>query len=189
MTRETALPSRLEVKLPADFPPQMESAKVTYHRFGQYSRALDQVRLLLGHRAVERTELQRICAELRIPDDFEVTQISWRPDYDPFFYRQLSRRARRIYLFRQEYIFEVEKAVVVETPQLGHATYIFAKPRSVERFLALYTSTTKDHIRRNRDNAAEKLEFLGRVIRGANPRAWVKEIRQRLGRELMWPRP
>ena len=92
MTRETALPSRLEVKLPADFPPQMESAKVTYHRFGQYSRALDQVRLLLGHRAVERTELQRICAELRIPDDFEVTQISWRPDYDPFFYRQLSRR-------------------------------------------------------------------------------------------------
>ena len=181
VTRETALPSRLEVKLPADFPAQIESAKATYHRFGQYSRALDQVRLLLEHRAVERTELQRICAELRIPGDFEVTQISWRPDYDPFFYRQLSRRARRIYLFRQEYIFDVEKAVVVETPQLGHATYIFAKPRTMERFLALYTSTTKDHIRRNRDNAAEKLGFLGRVIHGANPRAWVKEIRQRLG--------
>ena len=181
VTRETALPSRLEVKLPADFPAQMESAKATYHRFGQYSRALDQVRLLLEHRAVERTELQRICAELRIPGDFEVTQISWRPDYDPFFYRQLSRRARRIYLFRQEYIFDVEKAVVVETPQLGHATYIFAKPRTMERFLALYTSTTKDHIRRNRDNAAERLGFLGRVIHGANPRAWVKEIRQRLG--------
>ena len=181
VTWETALPSRLEVKLPADFPAQMESAKATYHRFGQYSRALDQVRLLLEHRAVERTELQRICAELRIPGDFEVAQISWRPDYDPFFYRQLSRRARRIYLFRQEYIFDVEKAVVVETPQLGHATYIFAKPRTMERFLALYTSTTKDHIRRNRDNAAEKLGFLGRVIHGANPRAWVKEIRQRLG--------
>ena len=114
----------------------MESAKATYHRFGQYSRALDQVRLLLEHRAVERTELQRICAELRIPGDFEVTRISWRPDYDPFFYRQLSRRARQIYLFRQEYIFDVEKAVVVETPQLGHATYIFAKPRTMERFLA-----------------------------------------------------
>ena len=25
------------------------------------------------------------------------------------------------------------------------------------------------------------LDFLGRVIHGANPRAWVKEIRQRLG--------
>ena len=43
-------------------------------------------------------------------------------------------RARRIYLFRQEYIFDVEKAVVVETPQLGHATYIFAKPRSMDTF-------------------------------------------------------
>lgn len=181
VTWEKALPSRMEVRLPADFPQQMQLAKSTYHRFGQCSRALDQVRLLLEHRAVERTELQRICTELRIPGDFEVTQISWRPDYDPFFYRQLSRRARRIYLFRQEYIFDVEKAVVVETPQLGHATYIFAKPRTMERFLALYTSTTKEDIRRNRDNAAEKLGFLGRVIHGANPRAWVKEIRQRLG--------
>jgi hypothetical protein len=32
---------------------------------------------------------------------------------------------------------------VVETPQLGHATYVFAKPRSMESFLALYTKTTK----------------------------------------------
>src|SRR5208282_2548196 len=96
------------------------SAKATYHRFGQYSRALDQIRLCLEHRAVERAELQRMCSELRIPGDFDVAQISWRPDYDPFFYRQLSRRARRIYLFRDEYIFDAEKAVVVETPQLGH---------------------------------------------------------------------
>ena len=119
VTWETALPSRLEVKLPADFQHQMESAKTTYHRFGQYSHALDQIRLRLEHRAVERAELQRMCSEMRIPGDFDVAQINWRPDYDPFFYRQLSRRARRIYLFREEYIFEVEKAVVVETPQLG----------------------------------------------------------------------
>ena len=103
------------------------------------------------------------------------------PDYDPFFYRQLSRRARRIYLFRDEYIFDVEKAVVVETPQLGHATYVFAKPRSMDTFLALYTKITKDDIRRNRNNAAERLGFLGRVIHGTNPRAWLKEVRQRVG--------
>ena len=48
VTWETALPSRLEVKLPSDFQQQLESAKTTYHRFGQYSRALDQIRLLLG---------------------------------------------------------------------------------------------------------------------------------------------
>jgi len=181
VTWETALPSRLEVKLPSDFHLQMESAKTTYHRFGQYSRALDQIRLCLEHRAVERAELQRMCSEMRIPGDFDVAQISWRPDYDPFFYRQLSRRARRIYLFREEYIFDVEKAVVVETPQLGHATYVFAKPRNMDTFLALYIKITKDDIRRNRNNAAERLSFLGRVIHGTNPRAWLKEVRLRVG--------
>ncbi len=98
VTWETALPSRLEVKLPPDFHLQLESAKTAYHRFGQYSRALDQIRLCLEHRAVERADLQRMCSEMHMPGDFDVAQISWRPDYDPFFYRQLSRRARRIYL-------------------------------------------------------------------------------------------
>ena len=92
VTWETALPSRLEVKLPADFQQQLETAKTTYHRFGQYSRALDQIRVCLNHRAVERAELQQMCSELHVPGDFDVAQISWRPDYDPFFYRQLSRR-------------------------------------------------------------------------------------------------
>ena len=181
VTWETALPSRLEVKLPSDFHLQMESAKTTYHRFGQYSRALDQIRLCLEHRAVERAELQRICSEMRIPGDFDIAQISWRADYDSFFYRQLARRARRIYLFREEYIFDVEKAVVVETPQLGHATYVFAKPRNMDTFLDLYTKITRDDIRRNRNNAAEQLGFLGRVIHGTNPRVWLKEVRQSIG--------
>ncbi|MGC2324901.1 MAG: hypothetical protein WA463_19860, partial [Terriglobales bacterium] len=138
----------------------------------------------LEHRAIERTELGRMCSGLRIPSDFDITQISWRPDYDSFFYRQLSCRTRRIYLFRGEYIFDLEKAVVVETPQLGHATYVFAKPRSMEGFLALYTRITKEDIRRNRDNVGERLGFLGRVIHGTNPRAWLKEMRQRLGEKI-----
>jgi hypothetical protein len=174
----------LEIKLPSNFQQQMETARTTYHRLGQYSRALDQIRLCLEHRAVERADLERMCSVLRLPGDFDVAQISWRADYDPFFYRQLSRGAHRIYLFRDEYIFEVEKAVVVETPQLGHATYVFAKPRNMESFLALYTRITKDDIRRNRNNAAERLGFLGRVIHGTNPRAWLKEVRQRIGERL-----
>ena len=184
VTFETALPSRLEVKLPVDFQQQLDNARTTHHRFGQYSRALDQIRLRLEHRAVERVELERMCFELRLPGDFDVAQISWRPDYDPFFYRQLSRRSRRLYLFRDEYIFDVEKSVVVETPQLGHATYVFGKPRSMDSFLALYTRITKDDIRRNRSNTAERLRFLGRVIHGTNPRAWLKEVRQRVGEKI-----
>ncbi len=180
---ETALPSRLAVNFPADFPQQLENARTAYHRFGQYSRALDQIRFCLEHRAIERAELERMCSGLRIPGDFDIAQISWRPDYDPFFYRQLARHARRIYLFRNEYVFDVENAVVVETPQLGHATYIFAKPRSMETFLAQYTKTTKNNIRRNRDNIAAQLGFLGRIIHGTDPRAWLKEVRQRVGEQ------
>jgi hypothetical protein len=70
-----------------------------------------------------------MCSELRIPGDFDVAQISWRPDYDPFFYRQLSRRARGIYLFRDEYIFDVEKAVVVDT--LSLAMQLMSSPNPV----------------------------------------------------------
>lgn len=181
---ETALPSRLQVQLPSDVEQQLEIAKTTYRRFGQYSRALDQIRLCLEHRAVEKPELERMCSELRIPRDFDIAQISWRPDYDAFFYRELSRRARRIYLFRGEYIFDLEKVVVIETPQLGHATYVFAKPRSMEGLLTLYTRITKEDIRRNRDNVGERLGFLGRVIHGTNHGAWLRDVLQRLGEKI-----
>jgi hypothetical protein len=136
---------------------------------------------------IEKAELQRMCGELRLPSDFDIAQISWRPDYDAFFYDQLSRRAGRIYLFRGEYIFDLEKAVVIETPQLGHATYVFAKPRDMESFLVLYTQTAKEDIRRNRDNVGERLGFLGRVIHGVDPRAWLKEMGQRLGEKVDFP--
>lgn len=184
VTWETALPSRLEAKLPGDFQQRLDAARTSHHRFGQYSQALDQIRLRLEHRPFEKTELERMCSELRLPSDFDVSQISWRPDYDPFCYRQLSCRARRVYLFRNEYIFDVEKAVIVETPQLGHATYVFATPRSMDSFLVLYSRVTKDDIRRNSNNAAERLGFLGRVIHGANPRAWLKEVQQSIGERI-----
>lgn len=178
---ETALPSRVEVKLPDEIQEQLDTARTAYRRFGQYSAALDRVRARIECQAVEKTELERICSELRIPGDFDVAQINWRPDYDPFFYRQLSRRARRIYLFRNEYIFDLERAVVAETPQLGHATYIFAKPKSMEAFLATYTRITKDDIRHNRENVAARLGFQARVIHGVDPRAWFADLKRRVG--------
>jgi hypothetical protein len=51
----------------------------------------------------------------------------------------------------------------------------------MDTFLALYIKITKDDIRRNRNNAAERLSFLRRVIHGTNPRAWLKEVRERVG--------
>jgi hypothetical protein len=80
-----------------------------------------------------------------------------------------SRVERAAYLFRDEYIFDLERALVAETPQLGHATYIFSKPRSIDGFLATYTQITKDDIRHNRDNVATRLGFRWRVIHGVEP--------------------
>ena len=142
VTWETALPSRLNVKVPPDFPQQVETARATHHRFGQYSRALDQIRLLLQHRAVEKAELAQICSRLRLPGDFDVAQISWRADYDAFFYGQLDRRTRRIYLFRDEYIFDLEKAVVVETPQARTRDLRF---RQAEKYGWLPGAVHQDH--------------------------------------------
>ena len=87
-------------------------------------------------------------------------------------------------MFREEYIFDLEKAAVVETPQLGHATYLFARPRVMEQFLAAYIRTTKEDIRHNRGNIAEILGFLGRIIHGVNPRAWVTELKSKIGERV-----
>jgi hypothetical protein len=178
---ESALPSRMRVNLPANIQEHVVTAKKTFHRFGQYSRAIEQLRLRIDREPVEKRELDRILGQLGVPADFDVAQITWRPDYDPFFYRQLAKRACRLFLFRDEYLFETSAGVAVETPQLGHATYLFTKPASMESFLALYTKVTKEDIRRNRDNVAARLSFVGRIVHGANPRSWLTELRARFG--------
>ena len=178
---EMALPSRIRVKLPVDIAEQLETARRSYHRFGEFSEALSQIRDRIEHQPIERGQLRSLCWSLGIPGDFDVAQVSWKPDYDHFFYRQLCRRARRLYLFRDEYLFELESGIAAETPQLGHATYLFSKPRTIEGFLAAYTHATKEAIRENRANLAERLGFLGRVVHGSNPKIWLRALKQHFG--------
>jgi len=178
---ETALPSRIEVALPSDIAEQIADARRTHHRFGEFADALDLIRTRIESAPVERADLQKLCAELGIPGDFDVSLITWKPDYDAFCYKQLCKRARGLYLFRSEYIFDLERAVVVETPQLGHETYLFSKPINLTEFLAVYGSVTKEDIRHDRGNVAERLGFLGRLIHGLSPRGWLKELKVRLG--------
>jgi hypothetical protein len=178
---ETALPSRIHVKVSANIAEQIEAARKSYHRFGEFSDALGQIRARIEREPMERQQLRSLCWDLGMPGDFDIAQINWHPDYDAFFYHQLSRRARRLYLFRDEYIFDLPRVILVETPQLGHATYLFSKPQSMEAFLAVYTATTKEAIRQNRANVAEHLGFLGRVVHGSNPRVWLRALKARLG--------
>jgi hypothetical protein len=178
---ETALPSRIEVTLPSNIAEQIAEARKTHHRFGEFSETLDLIRARIEGAPVERADLQKLCAELGMPVDFDVMLITWKPDYDAFYYKQLCKRARRLYLFRSEYIFDLERAVIVETPQLGHATYLFSKSFNMTGFLALYRNVTKEDIRYNRNNVAERLGFLGRLIHGLSPAGWLKELKLRFG--------
>jgi hypothetical protein len=54
----------------------------------------------------------------------------------------------------------------------------------MQGFLALYARITKEDIRRNPDSVGERLGFLGRIIHGINPTAWLKEMRPRLGEKV-----
>lgn len=181
ITWETALPSRIETTVPVNIAEQINEARHIHHRFGQFASALDRIRARTESAPIERAELQTLCAGLGIPSDFDVGLITWKADYDAFYYRQVCKRARRVYLFRSEYIFDCEKAAIVEIPQLGHATYLFSKPRSMTEFLALYVGATREDILQNRSNVAERLGFLGRIIHGLKPQAWLKELKVRLG--------
>jgi hypothetical protein len=178
---ETALPSCIEVLPPADIADQITEARQTHHRFGQFADTLDQIRSRVESRPLAKADLQKPCAALGIPGGFDLRLITWKPDYDAFYYRQLCKRACRVYLYRSEYIFDCESGVLVETPQLGHATYLFSKPARVPEFLAIYRSVTKDDIRRNRNNVAARLGFLGRLIHGHNQRVWLNELKTCLG--------
>jgi hypothetical protein len=181
---KTALPSRIEVALPSNVAEQVAEARKTHHRFGEFSEALDLIRMRIESVPVERAALQKLCAELGIPADFDISLITWKPDCDAFYYKQLSKHARRLYLFQSEYIFDLERAVIAETPQLGHATYLFSKPINMTEFLTLYGRVTKDDIRRNRGSLAERLGFLGRLIHGLSPQRWLKDLKLRMGESV-----
>jgi hypothetical protein len=178
---ETALPSRIEISLPADLRDALDAARKTYTRFGQYFDSIQGIRARIEREPLEREDLQRLCNQGRIPSDFDIAQISWKPDYDSFFYNQLRKRSRKLFLFRDEYIFELEHAIVVEVPEQGHATYVFSRPSNLDAWVADYSRTARDDIRRNRNNVAERLGFIGRVMHGRNPRTWLPELRAKIG--------
>jgi hypothetical protein len=105
---QSSLPSRTEITLPSSITEQISEARKTHHRFGQFATALGEIRSRVESAPTERGDLEKFCATLGMPGDFDVGLITWKPDYDAFYYQQLRRRARCLYLFRSEYIFDLE---------------------------------------------------------------------------------
>lgn len=180
-TWETALPSRIEISLPEDLEHALKTAQRTHHRFGQYSDWINAIRRRIETVPMEKSELERLAAAEGIPSDFDVAQINWKADYDSYYYRQLFKRAKSLYLYSDQYIFLTDNAVIVETPQAGHATYIFSAPSNMESFLRGYAQTTKQAIRTNQGNCAEQLGFLARIVHGSHHQQWLNDLRKWLG--------
>lgn len=178
---ETALPSRTELTIPDGLEDEILKARAAHTRFGQYWKQIDRLRAHVEQIPTERDELRRLCWKQGLPGDFDVEQITWRPDYDDYYHEQLNKRARTMYLFRNEYIFDLEKAVVVEVPQAGHATYVFSKPPDVKSWVWQYAKTNRQDVRLNRNNIAESLGFLGRVVHGKTKSEWLRELCLRTG--------
>ncbi len=178
---ETALPSTTEITIPAEVHESILQARNAQSRFGRYFDEIDRLRWHVHQIPTECDELRRRCWGYGLPGDFDVKQITWRPDYDQYYYDELSKRSRTIYLFRDEYIFDLERCVVVEVPQAGHATYVFAKPARFQEFVWQYAKTTRQEILANRHNTAERLGFLGRVVHGANKSEWLNALCSRIG--------
>ena len=181
VTWERALASRIEINLPDNLEEAVNTAKRSYRRFGQYSSWIEEMRQRIEREPMEKGTLERLGAAEGIPSDFDVALINWKPDYDRYYYEQLLKGSRRLFLFRNEYLFETATSIVVETPQAGHATYLFSATGDLEAFLRVYTQTIKEAIRRNQDNCAERLGYLGRVVHGRNRNLWLVEIRKFLG--------
>jgi hypothetical protein len=181
VTWEKSLPSRIRVTLPADINERIEAARHRYHLFGQHADFFDRLCARIEREPVAKLEIERLCGDAGIPGDFDVAQITWEADYDAFYYRELLKRARTVYFFRDEFIFELERLIATERPELGHATYLFAKPANMDDFLRQYARTTKQAIRANRDNIAERLCFIGRFAHCIYRSGWLARLCTMLG--------
>ena len=90
-------------------------------------------------------------------------------------------RAERLYLFRDQYLFLLPSVLVAETPQAGHATYLFSRSDSLSDFFRLYRVTTREEILKNRNNVADRLNYLGRMVHGTDKRGWIGALKNWLG--------
>lgn len=180
---QVALPSRLGVQLPASLAADTRSAVEIHALLGQHSDLVGHVREQCEKVPVEHIQVQEWLDQAGASSHLKPHQVTWCPDYEPFYFEQLRKRSRTWFLFRNEYLFVWGRLLIAEIPEPGHATYVFAKPDNLDAFLARYAKLTREGIRRNRDNLAHALGFVGRVVRGKRKKRWLASVLRLAGEE------
>jgi hypothetical protein len=176
-----ALPSRLHVVLPDNLAADIEGARAIHSLLGLHADVVKEVQTFVEKEPVEHTEIQRWFDQLNVAEELKPHHVTWRPDYDSYYFDQLLKRSQTWFLFRDEYLFAMPDILISEVPQPGHATYLFARPPSLQRFMKQYSAVTREDIRHNRNNIATELGFVGRVMRGRRKTGWLADVLKHVG--------
>ena len=168
--------STLAVQNPSSVAPRFDAARSFWEHFHPHADIVALLRARLEQEAIEAQEAAAWCQAHGVRPPVEARWINWEPDYEEAFYRELAARARAVYLFRNEYLFIFDQAVVSEIPQAGHASYIFQPNTSLNAFLRSYVQTTRHAIRTQPKNARKRLGYAGRIPHVKYLSAWIARI-------------
>jgi hypothetical protein len=178
---QAALPSRLHVHALPNIAEDLQHARTIHALLGEHADLVQHIRNQCEKLPVEHTQVERWFDQVNASAHLKPYHVTWRPDYEPYYFDQLRKRSRTWFLFRDEYLFVWRNVLVAEIPEPGHATYLFAKPENLDDFLERYAKLTREDIRRNRENLATALGFVGRVVRGKRKKRWLADVLKQAG--------
>ncbi len=171
---ETALPSRLCVTVPSDAQKALAEARRSHPAFWRSTMTPSSTFELRLQREplAGRAELLRT-----LPPPWNTRRISISLNSVGSrttirtLYQQLKKRSRDVYLFRDEYIFQLTRTrSSPRSLNWGTPRTFLPEPAMSANSWTNLPKTSRDDIRKNRGNVAQQLGFIGRVMPGSNPR-------------------
>ena len=162
--------------MPDDIADDITCARAIHTLLGEHANLIEKIRAEVEKRPIEHVQIQGWFDQLGALKDLRPQHVTWHPDYESYYFDELRKRSATWFLFREEYVFIWANLLISEIPQAGHATYVFKKPWDVCAFMGPYAQVNRDDVRRNRDNAATRLGFIGRVVRGKNKKRWLRDV-------------
>jgi hypothetical protein len=179
-----ALPSRLRVTVPEGLMADIDSARAFHGLLGRHSDLIRQIATQIDSQPAEHSLVDNWFRDFNAASELRPQHVNWQPDFDEFYFEELRKRSKTWFLFRDEYLFVWQTLLIAEIPALGHATYLFLRPENLEEFMAAYAKTERDDVRRNRHDAASRLGFIGRVVRGQRKMRWLNDVLTRAGEQV-----